>query len=203
MAKEVIAFINRYLYDVERLLRDHLDTLKEELLSEDEQTSQKASKQAEMIMEWLSPQPPPLSALQRLAVASGIDQNNELSELEKNAAISRAMRSTGRRSGRPRDETSRLAVRALGLHRATAMSWREIALKLKGCSHKQSPPPRQRARKRNPTLSCEECGETMRIAVVRLRRFLKGLGYEEHFPLGTQLDEESRIELDRMWDLRG
>ena len=202
MSSQAIQFINDWLYDIERFLRRRLDALKDDLESDDGKTQQAASKEAERILDWLDPPLPPRSSSARLERAKEVSQSNELSIEEKVAAVGRALRSTGRRRGRPRDETSQLAIRALGLHLA-GMSWREIAMRLKGCAHTQPMPPMQRARKRNPNLSCEYCSEAIRNAAFRLRRFLKQLDYPSDLPDGKSFSEESRRELLELWGIKG
>jgi hypothetical protein len=158
-----------------------------------------ATEEADEILNWLYPPPKPLSEADQLQRVEEALKDGKMSAKDRLAAVRRVGRSTGRTKGRPRDETSRLAVRALGLHLATGMSWREIAMRLKGCVHERPLPARQKPRKRNPALSCEDCGEAIRVAVYRLRSFLKQLGFEDDVPLGKDLDEESRMEILKLW----
>jgi hypothetical protein len=198
MSKVSVEFYSRWLYDIESKLRRRLETLKDDLRSDDEDTRKLATGEAGKILNWLYLPPKPLSKADQLQRMEDAFKDGKMSAKEKLTAALRAGRSTGRAKGRPRDETSRLAVRALGLHLATDMSWREIAMRLKGCSHERPLPARQEPRKRNPALSCGDCGEAMRVAVYRLRSFLKQLGFEDVL-LGIDLDEESRKELLKLW----
>lgn len=201
MGNEVVRFINFWLYDVDRFLRSRLEYLKDDLLSEDPKTQRKTTKEVAKILDWLNPPLPPLTATERLEKALSVSQQDGLSANDKETAVARAMRSTGRHRGRPRDTTSQLAIRAFGLHFALGMSWREIAFRLKGCSHVRPRPPHQRPRKRNPNISCEDCGDAVRIAVLRLKKFLATHGFEADVPTITNLDDESRSELLRLWGL--
>jgi hypothetical protein len=72
-------------------------------------------------------------------------------------------------------------------------------MRLRGCDHERPLPGKQKPRRRNPALSCDDCGEAIRIAVSRLRSFLSQLGFKEDIPLGKDLDEESRLELLKLW----
>jgi hypothetical protein len=98
--------------------------------------------------------------------------DGSMSEKEKVATCQRVAQSTGRRKGRPRIE-SQYAIRALTLHYATRLSWRQIALKLKGCTHTR-PTPNER--------SCVPCGEATRNAAMLLAKFLFTIGYEQDYP---------------------
>jgi hypothetical protein len=71
----------------------------------------------------------------------------------------------------------------------TAMSWREIALIVKGCSHKRP----------NPERSCYPCGDAIRAAVGRLEQFLRGLGCHPEFPRRVDLEKMSYAELERLF----
>jgi hypothetical protein len=201
MSREIIEFINRWLYDVERVLTSRLESLKDDLRSDDAGLREQAAQQADEITDWLYPPPPPLSPEEQVHRVEAAIADKSLSAKERLAAASRAARSTGRSKGRPRDETSQTAIRALGLHLATGMSWREIAMRLKGCAHERPMPVHQKPRKRNPNLSCNDCGEAMRVSVFRLRGFLRQLDYDSDFPRGTSLDEQSRLELCRLWGI--
>lgn len=168
MGDEIIQFVNRWLYNIELVLRERLESLKDDLGSDDNRIREQASGEACEILDWLIPPSPPRShaeQLQRLEVAL---KNEDLPPAERLTAALRAGRSTGRPRGRPRDETSQQAIRALGLHLATSMSWREIALEIRGCKH----------RRPNPERSCEPCGKAIQNAANRLESFLKRIGYD-------------------------
>jgi hypothetical protein len=168
MSDETIQFVNRWLYNIELILRDRLESLKDDLCSDDEATSARASNEAGEILDWLMPPSPPLSHSEQLQRIQAALQDEGLSPADRRTAALRAGRSTGRPRGRPRDETSQQAIRALGLHLATSMSWREIALEIRGCKHSRP----------NPERSCEPCGKAMQNAANRLESFLKAIGHD-------------------------
>ncbi len=189
MRNEVIQFVNRWLYNVELVLRDRLESLKDDLGSDDDQIRGQATEQASEILDWLMPPSHPLSHSEQLQRIQAALLDEDLSPADRRTAALRAGRSTGRPRGRPRDETSQQAIRALGLHLRTSMSWREIALELRGCEHTRP----------NPERSCEPCGASMRNAATRLQSFLKSIGHDFKSPDGEELDEQSRVELRRLW----
>ncbi len=84
---------------------------------------------------------------------------------------------------------TQLAIRALSLHYATPLSWREIALAVKGCNHKRP----------NPERSCFSCGDAIRDAAGRLETFLKSIGHDLDFTRGRDLDEETQAQLLSLW----
>ncbi len=187
---DVLRFIYRWLYDVEGTLRNQLEALKADLVSDDEAIQAKAADEVESILDWLYPPVAPLPAVTRAERAQAALSDVNLTPEEKLTAVRRAIRSTGRRRGRPRDETSQHAIRALTLHYATSMSWREIALKLRGCAHDRP----------NLNRSCEACGEAMRNAAARLEQFLKSIDFhsDDPIPMGRTLDAASQRELLRL-----
>lgn len=201
MGNEVVQFINHWLYDADRFLRNRLESLKDDLTSDDSELQSQAAKEADEILDWLLPPMPALTAIEKVDKASWIRQQENISEEDKEIAIARVLSSTGRRRGRPRDTSSQFAIRALGLHLALGMSWREIAFRLKGCSHERPLPPHQRPRRRNPNISCEACGEAMRIAVFRLKDCLSSLGFQSSESIMKHLDNESRLELLKLWNI--
>lgn len=141
-------------HDIEMVLKRRLENLKDDLRSDDLATSQAVCEEAGEILDWLSPPLPPLAADAKLQAARLVLEEKGLSTEERRAVALRALRSTGRPRGRPRSETSQHAIQALSLRSATAMSWREIALKLKGCNHTRPKPER----------SCVPCGEAIRAS---------------------------------------
>ena len=191
MGAEIIEFINRWLYDVERMLASRLESLKDDLRSDDASLREQAAQEAAKIMDWLYPPSPPLSAEEQSNRVETAMADRSLSVKARLGAVRRAVRSTGRSKGRPRDETSQQAIRALALHYATTLSWREIALEIRGCTHKRP----------NPERSCNPCGSAVRNAATRLESFLKKMGYDPSFPLGKELDGISRLELLRLWKI--
>ena len=122
MSDETIQFVNRWLYNVGRILGDRLDSLKDDLGSDGEGTSARATEEVGEILDWLMPPCPPLSHEGRLRRVELALTDERLSTTDRLAAASSAALSTGRSRGRPRDETSQQAIRALGLHLATSMS---------------------------------------------------------------------------------
>jgi hypothetical protein len=193
MGDEILQFINGWVYNVDAYLRRNLDSLKDDLASDDEGVKKNADKQAENIFCWIAPPLPPLPASARIERAEAALSNESTTAEEKIAAAQRVMRSTGRSRGRPRDETSQYAVKALALHYATQLSWRQIALEIKGCNHSLHRP--------NVNLACEPCGEAVRAASQRLEKFLKSTGFDIDFALGKTLNEPSRQELLRLWQI--
>ena len=191
MGDETLEFINRWLYDIQRTLELRLETLKEDLHSDDEATARHAEDEAIKILDWLYRPLPPLSKEEQLERVKTAITDEKLSAEQKLAAALRLGRSTHRRRGRPRDETSQYAIRALTLHYATRLSWRKIALAVRGCKHKRP----------NSERSCTACGESIRQAAIRLQKFILGIGYNSDFPRGVALDKASQLELDRLWQI--
>jgi hypothetical protein len=192
MNDEVLQFINDWLYDMGRALKDRLDTLKDDLRSDDEHIQQQATQEATEILGWLYPPAKPLSQEQQLQRVAAALRNEALSPEDRLTAVKFAGRSTGRTVGRPRTETAQHAIRALTLFYATPLSWREIALDVKGCEHKRP----------NPERSCAKCGDAIREAAGRLENFLKSIDYKFDFLPGRELDESSRIELLQHWQTK-
>jgi hypothetical protein len=162
-------FIDHWVYEIDGVLRRQLDNLKDDLRSDDEGVRKQAESEADEILDWLLPAPAPLTDAEKLQRVKQVIANERLSTSERRTAATRALRSTGRRKGRPRDSTSQQAIRALTLHLATPKSWREIALEIRGCNHKR-PHPTER--------SCAHCGD----AAGRLDSFLKSKGYHPNVP---------------------
>lgn len=86
MGHEVVQLVNDWLYDVDRFLRNRLDSLKEDLVSEDPETQSKATREVEQILDWLYLPLPPLSATERLEKALSLSQQDDLSTDDKEAA---------------------------------------------------------------------------------------------------------------------
>jgi hypothetical protein len=189
MQNGLAGFASRWVYDTRRVLERHLEGLKDDLASDDDGIREKASEQAIQILDWLHPPLPPPSNAERLQGVQAVIADETLSATEKLAAVQRAGRSTGRRRGRPRTETAQLAIRALSLHYATPMSWREIALAVKGCKHKRP----------NPERSCHACGDAIRDAAGRLESFLISIGHDLDFTRGRDLDEKTQAQLLELW----
>jgi hypothetical protein len=166
-------FVTEWVYDIDRVLRRKLEDLKDDLASDDERIRAQAETDAAEILDWLLPPPPPLSKENRLKRAEDVMKDAQLPNHQRYAAALRALQSTGRRRGRPRDGTSQQAIRAYTLHLATDRSWREIALMVRGCKHKR-PNPEMR--------SCLACADGIRDAVGRLESFLHTKGYHPDVP---------------------
>ncbi len=181
---------NRWVYDLQGVLERHLDTLKDDLSSDDDRVRQQASNAASEILDWLHLPVPALSPDEQVQRALSALSDPMLSANQKLRAAQRAARSTGRPRGRPRTETAQHAIQALTLHFATPLSWREIALSVKGCNHKRP----------NPERSCEPCGEAIRNAATRLQSFLRSIGHDlSAIPRAARLDPETCSQLARMW----
>jgi hypothetical protein len=171
---EVDKFIFQFLYDIERFLRRELDALKEDLCSDDDEVRKPAEEKVVKISNWLFPPLPPLSEEERLQRTEEALGDKSLTPSERLKAIRRLARSSGRRRGRPWTGTAQHAVLALTMHYATKLSWREIALAVRGCKHERPKPER----------SCKTCGDSIRDAAGRLEKFLIEMGFEKDFPRG-------------------
>jgi hypothetical protein len=182
-------FASRWLYSIQHTLQNHLESLRDDLASDDEQVRKRARDEAWEILDWLYPPPPPLSKAAQLQRVEAALKDQKLSDEDRLAAVRRAGRSTGRARGRPRTETAQHAIRALSLHYATPMSWREIALAVKGCKHKR--PKLER--------SCYACGDAIRDAAGRLENFLISIGHDLDFTRGRDLDERTLAQLIELW----
>jgi len=166
-------------YDVTRILLDRLSGLSEDLDSDDKPTRDHAAQEAEQILGWLLPPPDPLTTAEKWRKIDSISRDDPRSL----QALSQLARSTGRPRGRPRTDTSQHAIRAYSLHLGTSLSWRQIALKVKGCNHKRP----------NLERSCAPCGDAIRDAVGRLEKFLKSKGYHPTLPRRVELDPGSLL----------
>jgi hypothetical protein len=167
MTDPTAEFIHQWLLDIEGILKRHRENLKDDLWSDDERTRKQADRTLDEVCEWLEPPLPQPTDEQKVATALGILGDETVSPTIRLKPVSRLIRSGGRGRGRPRTETAQLAIRALSLHYATSSSWREIALKLRGCKHAR--PNRDR--------SCKFCGDSIRDAAGRLEKFLQSIGY--------------------------
>jgi hypothetical protein len=182
MINDLSQLINRWVFDLEAKLWDRLDSLKDDLRSDDDHVRQDAMEQADEIFSWLYPPAPPMSNAGQLERIQSAAQDPTLTTEEKIAAVKKAGRSTGRPPGRPRTETAQQAIRALTLHYGTNMSWREIALELKGCNHQRP----------NPERSCDPCGDAIRDAAGRFEKFLIRIGFDMDLPQGEDSDGSLR-----------
>jgi hypothetical protein len=181
-------FAIRWRYGIQHALQNRLESLRDDLASEDEGIRKVASADADEILNLLHPPLPPLSTEAKLKQVAAVLSDETLSQEERLAAAQRAARSTGRRKGRPRTETTQHAIRALTLHLATTLSWREIALEVVGCNHKRP----------NPERSCIPCGEAIRNAVNRLEALLKSIGFDLPTRAATELDAKALAELTEL-----
>jgi hypothetical protein len=184
------AFIDKWVYDIGHMLWYQLEALKDLLDSEDKHTREHAAKEIHDILGWLYEPPGPLYPEERLRRTRDTSNDESMSVQDRLAAVRRVARSSGRPRGRPRTETAQHAIRALYLHLATPLSWREIALTVKGCNHRR-PNPAQR--------SCVACGDAIRDAVGRFERFLRDKGYHPEFPRRVELDRMSPTDLKRLF----
>jgi hypothetical protein len=185
MSSSVDEFIDRTLFDVQHRLRIELDGLRNDLLSEDSRTRNDAKREVSAILSWLLPPAGPISLEQKLRRSQDALADENMSIQDRLDLLKRIARSTGRPRGRPRTDTAQQAICAFSLRLATALSWREIALRVKGCNHKR-PYPEQR--------SCKCCGDAIRDAVGRLDNFLRSRGHEfvRRVELEAQIDLQSR-----------
>lgn len=189
MNDDVLQFMFRWGLDVRSYLQQLFARCVEELESENETTRSEASKRMDVVLDWLHPPLPPLSVEERNRRASSALADESLSPDQRAIAARRALRATGRHQGRTRDETSQHAIDALTLHDATGLSWRRIAVLLRGCTHKRP----------NRELSCESCGESIRQAAFRLEKFLKSTGFDRTFAKENPLDQETQKRLLELW----
>ncbi len=102
MKDGLAGFASRWVYDTQRVLERHLEGLKDDLASADDEIRDNASEQATQILDWLYPPLPPPSDADRLQSVEAVLADVSLSPTERLAAVRRAGRSTGRRRGRPR-----------------------------------------------------------------------------------------------------
>jgi hypothetical protein len=175
MTGEADLLIDRYIYDIEQILRAHIETRKHDLHSEDPSTRQRASEEIEGILYWL-PNPPQLTDEERVQRIKGITDDSSLADSDKLSQIAAEM-STGRKRGRPRNaDSGKHAIQALSFFYSKGRrpgrldgpsTWRDIAQEVRGCEHKG------RTRKR----SCKACGESMCDLAGRLETLLRSLGY--------------------------
>lgn len=176
MVDETTRFVYHWLHDVDKLLRRALESLKDDLRSDDDAVRRNAEKRAEMILDWLFPAPWPAGKdeFKLMAIEQAI-KNKTISVDGRYKSVRRIITSTGRRRGRPRTE-ARHAILALSMHYATKLSWRKIALLVKGCNHTRNRP--------NLEISCPPCGDAIRDAAGRLEKFLVSIGFNPDFPRG-------------------
>lgn len=194
MADDFTELLNRCVYNVEHILKSALASLIDDLTSENENTAELAERTAEEILDWLAPSPKrALSAEEKLRRIQEIVLDEKMPVQAQLSAVAAVNRSTGRRRGRPRSETAQQAIRAFSLHLATPMSWREIALHVKGCNHGRP----------NPERSCVPCGDAIRDAVGRLEAFLRSKGYHFTFSRRIDLDRMSTDDLKRFCETPG
>lgn len=177
--------VNRWVYDVERILKRALQDAVDRLRSCDEKTAELAEQDIAEILDWLLPPPKPISKEAKLQKIKELCSDSTILTEKKTALIEKVLHSTGRPKGRPRTETAQHAIQAYSLHLATPLSWREIALKVIGCRHDRP----------NPERSCICCGDAIRDAVGRLENFLKRKGYHPNLPRRIDLDNNAASEV--------
>jgi hypothetical protein len=161
---ELDHLLDKYCYDVRRILEAQLDGLKGDLESLDKGTQDRAAQDVREILGWLLPPPAPLPVkAKQQQIAKMLGEGSP--QAWEN--IARVVRSTGRPRGRPKTDTAQHAIDGLSLYLGTQLSWREIALRVKGCKHGPH----------NLKRSCRPCGDALRDAVGRLEKFLKSKNY--------------------------
>jgi hypothetical protein len=166
MGDEVEAFLDKWAYDIEGLLRRRLGALIDDLCAEDERVRTPATKEALGILEWLLPPLPFLTEQARLLRIGELVDDLKLSSEERLESVRTVVRATARGRGRPRSDTAQDAVRAYSLHLMTPLTWCEIAKRLRTCEHFGS----------NADRSCDCCGDAIRDAVGQLEKFLRSIG---------------------------
>jgi len=189
MADAYTSLVARYDHDIRAILWSQLESLKDDLRSQDKRTSESAAKEASVILAWLLPPSPP-SPKMRLHLIEDVMADTRLSDGQRLADAKRALRSTGRSRGRPRDETSQHAIRAFTLRLSGDLSWLQIAMRVKGCKDKGA-----RLGK-----SCKACGDSIRKAAGRLDEYLQLKGYRSKFPSRKELEGMSPAQLAELWN---
>jgi len=197
MSSSIDSFIDKWLYDIDHTLRIQLEALRDQLDSQDQHTREYAANQVREILDWLYQPPGPLPDDEKWRRTRDALHDESKSLKERLAAARRVARSTGRPRGRPRTDTAQHAIRALSLHLATDLSWRKIALIVKGCEH--YPQGRKHYRPNPKELSCIACGDAIRDAVGRLEKFLRTKGYHPEFPRRVDLDRMSHADFKRLF----
>jgi hypothetical protein len=190
MTDDLTELLNQFVYDIRAILQCALDNLRDDLDSADARKEKQAANEAAEILGWLfPPSDGSLSVEAKEQQIRDLINDRTLRRKGRLAAIVRIARSTGRKRGRPKTDTAQHAIRAFTFHLQTKMSWREIALTVKGCKHKRP----------NPERSCCPCGDAIRDAVGRLERFLRRKGLHPEVPRRIDLERMSIRELERLW----
>jgi hypothetical protein len=179
---QIDELIFRFVYNIDAILKSQLEMLRYDLASDDDDARRAAEEKFDKIGDWIFDPLPPLSQKEREQRAIEISQDQSLSPLERLNAARRALSSTGRRRGRPRNDATPHAIRALTMHYATQLSWRHIAFEIRGCKHEH--------KNKRPGRSCPACGDAIRDAAGRLDLFLKNLGHTVDVPRGNMSKNE-------------
>jgi plasmid stabilization system protein ParE len=187
MTSDLDAFVEHWLYDIERILKSRQNELRENLPSADKEAAKRAMSEIEKIESWLKPSTESEAAKEKLQRIRAVLEDGSDSPEKRLQAIHDLSRSARKTRGRPRDKTGPYAIRALTLSLATDKSWRQIALEVKGCD---DPHPEG--------LSCEKCKEAVRNAVNRLQEFLRRIGGNPKFPSHKELSRMSKAQLDAL-----
>ena len=176
---DIEALLNRWVYDVRGLLVSQLESLRDDLRSDDAETRAAAQSQVDKVLDWLYL---PTIANGKDAGDAGDAEHIEQALIAagvppaQRKAMLAASRVTGRKVGRPR--TAKLnAVEAFRLHLQTGKTWRQIVFDLKGaCKHrckKCGDVPRRRVDigrldiRRTIRPLCPRCGLPLRAASMR------------------------------------
>lgn len=215
------AFMDQWVYNLDRILRSRLDALVPDLTCGDEKVEQRADTEASEILSLLyGPVEPESQEERRHAIEQSLAKSG-LPPERVQAMAKRESRFTGRAAGRPR-ELGPDAIRALILHLTTEKSWREIALEVKGCNHicptcgrvrvkrfegGSSRPPRPKCPQCGLTIgpksdikrSCSACGDAMRRLAEEYKSILKRLGLLPKAPSRRELRGLSPEEIERIW----
>jgi hypothetical protein len=181
-------FVYRWLYTIEGVLKRHLENLKDDLLSDDERTRNRADRMAGRILDRLYPPLSQPTDAQKVETASKILADDTITPAIRLKAVSRVIRSGGRGRGRPRTDASQHAIHALTLRYSTQATWPQIAYQVKGCKHKGA----------QEHASCSACADAIRSAANSLESFLFTIGYKPDRPRGTLTLRESETLRENM-----
>jgi len=181
MSDPVETLLDRWVYDIDRLMERRLQSLAVDCYSGDRATRTRAAKQMEEIFKWKEPQLPYLTERARLQRIGELISDDNLSPEGQLAEIRSVIIAPRRAPGRPQTDGQQ-AVRALSLYLMEPLTWREIAKQVKGCEHYGSDKER----------SCEECSEALRDLVGRFEKSLRRMGLHPEIQRREAPDPSSR-----------
>ena len=217
MGFDVDAFVDQFVYDIRTRLESALYAAVEE-------DSPESIAAADKILSFLYGASP-LSDDEKCQRAAEIAHDTSLSPNERKAAMRRALESSNRRSGRPKEKGPD-AIKAFTIYLKTNKSWREITLEVQGscesrhceyfCSEcRDVKRPNERGRRdRTPSNRlcgkcrciirdkkepiCQWCKDAVRDLVGQLEELLKQIGVYPHLPRRKDMKAMSATELERL-----